>query len=87
MIENDRYLMIFEGLGNTVKITLGALVIGVIIGLIIAVTKYLAEDSKVLKPMAKLCQRLGKVLPKPSQRGAIVLSRLFMPISYFPPTK
>ena len=55
MIENDRYLMIFEGLGNTVKITLGALVIGAIIGLIIAVTKYLAEDSKVLKPMAKLC--------------------------------
>ena len=55
MIENDRYLMIFEGLGNTVKITLGALCIGVIIGLIIAVVKYLAEDSKALKPFAKLC--------------------------------
>lgn len=55
MIENDRYLMIFEGLGNTVKITLGALFIGVLIGLIIAVVKYLAEDSKVLKPLAKLC--------------------------------
>ena len=55
MIENDRYLMIFEGLGNTVKITLGALMIGVLIGLIIAVTKYLAEDSRVLKPLAKLC--------------------------------
>ena len=55
MIENDRYLMIFEGLGNTVKITLGALCIGVLIGLIIAVVKYLAEDSKVLKPLAKLC--------------------------------
>ena len=55
MIENDRYLMIFEGLGNTVKITLGALLIGVLIGLIIAVTKYLAEDSRLLKPLAKLC--------------------------------
>ena len=55
MIENDRYLMIFEGLGNTVKITLGALLIGVLIGLFIAVTKYLAEDSRVLKPLAKLC--------------------------------
>ena len=55
MIENDRYLMIFEGLGNTVKITLGALCIGVLIGLIIAVVKYLAEDSKVLRPLAKLC--------------------------------
>ena len=56
MIENDRYLMIFEGLGNTVKITLGALCIGVLIGLIIAVVKYLAEDSKVLRPLAKLCE-------------------------------
>lgn len=55
MIENDRYLMIFEGLGNTVKITLGALCIGVLIGLIIAVVKYLAEDSRVLRPLAKLC--------------------------------
>ena len=55
MIENDRYLMIFEGLGNTVKITLGALFIGVLIGLVIAVIKYLAEDSKVLRPFAKLC--------------------------------
>jgi His/Glu/Gln/Arg/opine family amino acid ABC transporter permease subunit len=55
MIENDRYLMIFEGLGNTVKITLGALCIGVLIGLIIAVVKYLAEDSKALRPIAKLC--------------------------------
>ena len=55
MIENDRYLMIFEGLGNTVKITLGALCIGVIIGLIIAIVKYLAEDTKALKPLAKLC--------------------------------
>ena len=55
MIENDRYLMIFEGLGNTVKITLGALIIGVVIGLIIAVTKYLAEDARLLKPLAKLC--------------------------------
>ena len=55
MIENDRYLMIFEGLGNTVKITLGALCIGVLIGLIIAVVKYLAEDSKMLRPLAKLC--------------------------------
>ena len=55
MIENDRYLMIFEGLGNTVKITLGALCIGVLIGLIIAIVKYLAEDTKALKPLAKLC--------------------------------
>ena len=54
-IQSGYYNMIFEGLGNTVKITLGALVIGVIIGLIIAMIKYLAEDSRGMKPLAVLC--------------------------------
>ena len=54
-IQSGHYKMIFEGLGNTVKITMGALVIGVIIGLIIAVVKYMAEDSRGLKPLAAVC--------------------------------
>ena len=54
-IKTGHYKMILEGLGNTVKITIGALVIGVLIGLIIAVIKYLAEDSKGMKPLAALC--------------------------------
>ena len=54
-IQSGHYKMIFEGLLNTVKITMGALVIGVIIGLIIAVVKYLAEDSRGMKPLAALC--------------------------------
>ena len=54
-IQSGHYKMILEGLGTTVKITMGALVIGVIIGLIIALVKYLAEDSKAMKPLAKLC--------------------------------
>ncbi len=54
-IQTGHYTMLFEGLATTVKITLGALVIGVLIGLVIAITKYLAEDSKALKPFAKLC--------------------------------
>lgn len=54
-IQTGYYDMIFEGLGNTIKITLGALVIGVLIGLVIAVVKYLAEDSRALKPLGKLC--------------------------------
>ena len=54
-IQSGYYKMIFEGLGNTVKITLGALAIGVIIGLIIAMIKYLAEDSRGMKPLAVLC--------------------------------
>ncbi|MBE6767610.1 MAG: amino acid ABC transporter permease [Ruminococcaceae bacterium] len=44
-----------DGLKNTVIITLGALLIGVVIGTVIAVTKYFAEDVPALKPFAWLC--------------------------------
>ena len=54
-VVSGHYKMIIEGLGNTVKITMGALVIGVFIGLIIAVIKYLAEDSRGMKIPAFLC--------------------------------
>ena len=54
-IQSGHYKLILEGLGTTVKITLGALVIGVIIGLIIALVKYLAEDSKGMRPLAWVC--------------------------------
>ena len=54
-IQSGHYKLILEGLGTTVKITMGALVIGVIIGLIITLIKYFAEDSKLLKPFGKLC--------------------------------
>ena len=61
-IQTGFYELIFEGLGNTVKITLGALIIGVLIGLVIAVTKYLAEDVRALKPLAKLCDAYVTVI-------------------------
>ena len=54
-IETGYYKLLFEGLGNTIVITLGALVIGVVIGMIIAVVKYFSEDVPVLKPLAVLC--------------------------------
>ena len=54
-IQSGHYKMILEGLGSTVKITIGALAIGVIIGLIIAIIKYLAEDTRGLKPLALVC--------------------------------
>ena len=61
-IQSGHYKMIIEGLGNTVKITMGALVIGVVIGLIIAVIKYLAEDSRGMKPLAALCDLYVNVI-------------------------
>ena len=51
-----------EGLGNTVIITLGALAIGVVIGALIAITKYFAEDSPKLKPLVWLCDLYTTVI-------------------------
>ena len=54
-IIDDRYMMLVDGLKNTLIITLGALMLGVIIGTLIAVVKYFAEDIAALKPIAKIC--------------------------------
>ena len=54
-IVEDRYQLLLEGLGNTLIITLGALAIGVVLGAVIAMTKYFAEDCPALKPAATLC--------------------------------
>lgn len=54
-IETNYYTMMLEGLKNTLIITLGALTIGVVIGTLIAVTKYFAEESTAWRPLAALC--------------------------------
>ena len=47
--------MLLSGLGNTLIITLGALAIGVLLGVLISVIKFLAEENRALRPLAKLC--------------------------------
>ncbi len=54
-IETQYWKLMVEGFGNTVVITLGALVIGVVIGTLIAVIKYCSEEVPALKPLAWLC--------------------------------
>ena len=54
-IETGHYNLIIEGFKNTILITLGALVIGIVIGMIIAVIKYFADDVRALKPLAYIC--------------------------------
>lgn len=54
-IATDYYKMLIEGLGNTVTITVGALVIGVLIGTVIAAAKFLTEDTDGLKWISWLC--------------------------------
>ncbi|MBQ9687098.1 MAG: amino acid ABC transporter permease [Oscillospiraceae bacterium] len=54
-IETGYYKLLIEGLGNTLVMTLGALAIGVLIGTLIAVVKYFAEDVRALRPLEILC--------------------------------
>ena len=54
-LEDDRYMMLVEGLGNTAVITLGALCIGVVIGALVAIIKYCGEGIPALKPLCTLC--------------------------------
>ena len=54
-IETGYYRLLLQGLGNTLIMTLGALCIGVVIGTLIAVIKYFAEDVPALKPLDILC--------------------------------
>lgn len=54
-IETNYYTMMLEGLKNTLIITLGALAIGVVIGTLIAVTKYFAEETTAWRPLSALC--------------------------------
>ena len=54
-IEGDRYMWLVEGLINTLIITLGALIIGVLIGTLIAITKYFCEGNKKLRIFSWIC--------------------------------
>ena len=54
-LEDNRYMMLVEGLGNTVVITLGALCIGIVIGALVAIIKYCGEGSRAMKPLCVLC--------------------------------
>jgi len=61
-LEDNRYMWMVEGLGNTLIITLGALVIGVIIGTMIAVAKYYCEGNKKLRFVNWLCDLYTTVI-------------------------
>lgn len=54
-IVDDNYMMLVKGFGNTILITLCALLIGVAIGSVIAIAKYYAEDNKKLKIVNVIC--------------------------------
>lgn len=54
-IVDGNYLQLLTGFGNTLLITVCALLIGVVLGTTIALTKFLAGEQKALKPLAVVC--------------------------------
>ena len=61
-IEEDRYMMLVDGLKSTLIITVGALIIGVVLGAIIAIIRYCGEDIPFMKPLCKLCDLYTTVI-------------------------
>lgn len=72
----DRYKTLITGLEKTLIITFGALIIGVIIGTIVAIVKVFALDNKKLKPLDVICNIYLTVI-----RGTPVVVQLL--ISFF----
>ena len=75
-VEKQRYLLLVDGLKNTLIITAGALVIGVVIGSLVAMIKYCGQDSRLLRPLCWLCSVYTTVI-----RGVPVVVQLL--IIYF----
>ena len=61
-IEGDRYMWLVEGFGNTLLITIGALLIGVVIGALIAVAKYFCDGNKKLRFINWICDLYTTVI-------------------------
>lgn len=75
-IVSDRYKIVIEGFEKTVLITIGALIIGVIIGTIVAIIKVLTANNKKFKFLDTICNIYLTVI-----RGTPVVVQLL--ISFF----
>ncbi|MDD2435736.1 MAG: amino acid ABC transporter permease [Bacilli bacterium] len=73
LIYDDRYLLILEGLKNTLIITIGAIILGMIIGLMIALIKNNYKENKTHKLLNVLANLYVTVI-----RGTPVLLQLMI---------
>ena len=55
LIYQDRYMTILKGLGNTLVIAAAAAVIGISLGMLVAMIKYFCKDKKALRPLEWIC--------------------------------
>ena len=75
-IREDRYIDFLSGLGNTLIITLGATVLGVLIGAMIAVIKTIHKQTGKMKIVNGICEAYTTII-----RGTPVVVQLL--IMYF----
>lgn len=73
LVYKNRYLMILNGLGTTVQITMVALIIGVIIGLAVSLVKVSSRNNWVFKCLRFLADAYLTVI-----RGTPVVVQLFV---------
>ncbi len=55
LILNDRWKLYLTGLKNTMLITIGAAILGIILGSLVAICKVYAAENKKLKPLEAIC--------------------------------
>ena len=73
VIYDDRYMMILEGLKNTILIALGSIVIGILLGLLIAIVRDMYEKNGKGLILNKICKIYGEV-----SRGTPALLQLII---------
>lgn len=61
-IVGNRWLMLVDGLKNTIIIALGALAIGILLGVLIAVAKYFGQENRKLAFLKNLCDLYTTVI-------------------------
>ncbi len=55
IIANDRWMLYLQGFRNTLIITLGAAVIGILLGAMVAICKVYARQNRRLRPLEIIC--------------------------------
>ncbi len=73
IIQNDRWMLYLQGLEHTIVITLGAALIGIVLGALVAICKVYARHNKKLKPLDVLCDVYLTVI-----RGTPVMVQLLI---------
>ncbi len=65
LVAKDRWLLLLQGLGNTLLIALGAILIGTVIGVVIALMR--VSDNKLLQGIAKVYVTVIRGIPMVTQ--------------------